>query len=246
MAEVREENKVIEEPAEMEFFDHLGELRTRIVWSVLAFILACFPGWYIAQFILHDATNKFLKGSARLIYTSPAEGFLSYFKISLIVALFLSLPIILYQVLLFVLPGLTDEEKKYVRPVIPVSILLFVAGGCFAYYLALPVAFNFFIDFSQDYAEAALTIDQFVSFIVTFILVFGLSFQLPIVMVVLGSLGLVTSSQFKEHRRLAFFLTFAVAAVATPTPDAVTMSTVAIPLYLLYELGIIVLVLMRK
>ncbi|MCJ7489753.1 MAG: twin-arginine translocase subunit TatC, partial [Thermoplasmata archaeon] len=151
-----------------------------------------------------------------------------------------ALPIVFYQMWSFIAPGLYRREKVTILPLVIISTVLFLIGAAFCYYLALPMALQFLLNFADDLIKNYITVDSYISFIGLLMLAFGLSFQLPILAYFLGRLGLISSRFLAKGRRYAIVIILAVAAVVTPTPDVFTQLLLAVPMYLLYEISILV------
>ncbi len=220
----------------MTLVEHLEELRTRIIISLFAWVVCSVAAYYFTPQILSLFTTFI---STKLVFTNPTEGFFTYLKISMVTGLFASLPIILHQVLLFVFPGLEKNEKKWIRRLVPFSMLLFLGGVLFAYFVLIPVTMRFFMSFATKDLVPMITIGGFISYVLTLIILTGLMFQTPLVVFFLALIGLVDSRFLREKRRYVIVLIFIIAAVATPTPDSFTQIIVSIPLIVLYEISIL-------
>jgi sec-independent protein translocase protein TatC len=221
----------------MTLVEHLDELRTRIIISLVAWVVCTGAAYYYTPQILSLFTSFM---STKLVFTNPSEGFFTYLKISMLTGLFVSLPIILHQVLLFISPGLEKNERKWVFRLVPVAIILFLAGVLFAYFVLIPVTMKFFMSFATKDLVPMITIGGFINYVLTLIILTGLMFQMPMIVFFLALIGLVNSVMLRDKRRYVIVMIFAVAAVATPTPDAFTQIIVSLPLILLYELSILV------
>jgi len=232
----------------MSFVEHLGEMRSRILWSLFWWAACSVAAWFLTPYII--AAVRRLIGDTQLVFLRPTEAFMVYVKIALLAGLFLSLPIILYQIAAFVMPGLEANEKKWVKRVIPAAFLLFIAGGAFAYFVMLPTALGFFLGFQQQFQDthvtSMLSVEELMGFVMLLIVVCGLMFQIPIVVTLLALVGVVGSPLLRKGRRWAILLIFIIAGVATPTPDAFTQCIVAIPMLLLYEISILIVRAMGK
>jgi sec-independent protein translocase protein TatC len=167
-------------------------------------------------------------------------------KISFYGSLFLTSPYILYQLWKFISPGLYKSEKKYMIPFVISSTILFICGILFGYYLALPPAFSFFVEFSSDFLKPMFSLREYLSLSLKLLLAFGVSFELPVVIFFLARIGVVSSKMLSRNRRYAILIIFIAAAILTPSPDALTQIIMAIPLMGLYEIGIIVAKLAEK
>jgi sec-independent protein translocase protein TatC len=161
-------------------------------------------------------------------------------KLAFFASLIITCPFILYQIWKFIAPALHSKEKKYVLPFVFFSTLLFISGVLFGYFIALPPAFEFFVSFNNKYLQAMISFGDYLSLFVTFLLGFGLSFELPIFMFFLAKLGIVHAKMLSKQRRYAILIIFIVAAILTPSPDALSQILMAIPLMFLYEVSIFV------
>jgi sec-independent protein translocase protein TatC len=221
--------------------EHLAELRWRLglsiaVWALVSGLAYVFYSRHFLEAIRDLAGEDF-----RFIYTQPTEAFFAFLNMSMVVGLFVTLPFLVCQAVLFVSPGLTRGERRWVLRMVPFSILLFAGGGAFAWYVALPAMWRFFLGFQGEAVVAMWTIGHVVGFVVTMVVLCGLLFQMPLVLLFASLIGLVHSSTLRKHRRVAIFAAFVVAAVATPTPDAVTAAVVAIPIVLLFEVSLLLM-----
>ncbi|MCK5392394.1 MAG: twin-arginine translocase subunit TatC [Deltaproteobacteria bacterium] len=228
----------------MSFLDHLGELRQRLLWSLLAVLVFFIPAYAfsneIFEFLMKPLIENLPEGSS-LIFTRPAEGFTTYLKVSFFAALILAIPFILYQAWKFVAPALYKEEKRIIIPFILFGSLFFALGAAFCYYVASPPAFKFLLnEYSSDYVKAFPTIREALSFFMALIFGFGLVFEFPLIIFILARIGLVTSKWLREKRKYAIVLSAFIAAMLTPTTDAVSMMLMFVPIVIFYELGILV------
>ncbi len=224
----------------MSLVDHLSELRTRIFWSLACWIAATAACYFYTPTLL-ALVRPLLGPKAELIFTAPTDAFFAYLTLAMVAGLFITAPILLYHIAMFVLPGLTRSERRWLLSMLPLSIALFLVGALFAYYVVLPITMTFFMSYATDDLHAQIKIDEFMGFVISMLLICGLMFQLPLVMLFLAQLGLIGSKGLSRHRRLALFVSFVIAAVATPTPDAMTCTVVALPLYLLFEFSLILM-----
>ena len=227
---------------EQPFVQHLMELRDRLVKALIAVGIAAallffFPGpgtlydWLAAPLVAH------LPKGATLIATSVISPFMVPLKILLMAAFLLALPFVLWQVWAFVAPGLYSHEKKLVLPLVVSSTLLFFVGVCFCYFFVFGQVFSFIQSFAPKSITAAPDIEAYLSFVLTMFIAFGLSFEVPIVVIVLARMGIVSVEKLKASRGYFIVGAFVVAAIVTP-PDVVSQLALAIPMCLLYELGI--------
>lgn len=227
----------------MPLLDHLIELRRRLLWSVAALGIAFFGCLYVAKDIFAFLVQPLLKaGQGKLIYTDIFEAFFVEIKVAFFAALMLSFPVIANQIWQFVAPGLYRSEKRALLPFLWATPVLFLAGAALAYYVAIPVALHFLLGFQGDLGgvkqEALPGVGNYLSFVMQFLFGFGLSFLLPVLLMLLERAGLVTRRQLIGARRYAIVGAFAIAAVLTP-PDIGSQLLLAIPLMLLYEMAII-------
>jgi sec-independent protein translocase protein TatC len=233
----------------MPLLDHLIELRSRLIYSVVAILLLFFICYYFSPSIynflvapLADVLEQ-MGGQRRLIFTALHEAFFTYIKVAFFAALFLSFPFLAIQVWMFIAPGLYKNEKRAFAPFLIATPILFFMGGALVYYFVFPLAWKFFLSFEASGGVGVLPIqleakvDQYLSLVMRLIFAFGLCFELPVVMTLLGRVGLVTSKGMREKRKYAIVVTFIVAAILTP-PDVISQIGLALPTMLLYEISI--------
>ncbi len=226
----------------MSLGDHLEELRARILLALMGLavglIVSLIFGNRIVGFIKAPYDN--LRPDDPLIVIGVADAFIAYFKISLIAGLILTSPWVFYQLWAFIAAGLYPRERKYVYTSLPFSVSLFVAGAMFFLFIIAPISLGFFLKFGDWLGiQSQWTLQKYVSFVTILMLVFGLGFQTPIAIFILNRTGLVSIATLKSIRKFVFFGAFIASAIATP-PDVISQITLALPLYLLFELGIIV------
>jgi sec-independent protein translocase protein TatC len=217
--------------------EHLDELRTRIIVSTVVLGVAvglCF--WQ--NHLLLDALNGPLPADKKPITLSPSEPFLATFKVSIYAGILLALPIVLYEAYAFVLPALSPAERRVIRPFLVLVPALFVAGVAFGYYVVLPGALRFLLNFNADHFTVEVRAGNYYGFITLTLFAMGLVFQVPMGILALTKLGITTPSQLAKNRRYAY-LTLAIVAMALPGTDPVTMLIELAPLLLLYELSIV-------
>ncbi len=222
--------------------DHLIELRTRLLRSLAAFGLAFAVCLYFAEdifgFLVRPLTAAFPHGEGRLIYTKLYEAFFVEIKVALFAAFFVSFPVIANQLWAFVAPGLYAREKRAFLPFLIATPVLFTSGATLAYYVVMPTAFRWFLGFEGMRGglklEALPGTSDYLSLVMQFILAFGFSFLLPVLLLLLNRAGLVSRAQFAGARRYAIVAIFAVAAIITP-PDVVSQLMLAVPLLVLFE-----------
>ncbi|MGW8272492.1 MAG: twin-arginine translocase subunit TatC [Thermodesulfovibrionales bacterium] len=240
------------------FTEHLSELRKRIIIA-LAFLLLSFTIAFtfsehlfkvltlpLKAKIAFSLTSPFVRfipfesEFTSLVFLAPAEAFWMHIKVSFIAGIILSLPVILYQVWQFIAPGLLVGEKKYVAPFIIVASSLFVLGAAFCFLVVLPFAMGFLLTYKTGSLTPMLSVGAYTDFCLKFIVAFGAIFELPIVIVFLTRMGIVSTRSLAKNRKYALLLAFVIAALLTPTPDAFNQTLMAVPILILYEVGIIV------
>ena len=229
---------------EQPFVSHLVELRDRLIRALLAVgavfvVLALWPGPAGLYDLLAAPLVKHLPQGATLIATNVISPILVPLKITLMGAFMVALPYVLYQAWAFIAPGLYSHEKKLVLPLVISSTLLFFAGVAFCYFLVIPSMSAFIQSWAPKSITAAPDIEQYFGFVLTLFIVFGLAFEVPIVVVVLAYLGVVPIEKLREHRGYFIVGAFIVAAVVTP-PDVISQLALAVPMCILYEIGILV------
>ena len=233
----------------MPLLDHLIELRSRLIYSVITILVLFFICYYFSpqlyDFLVAPLADVLedMGGNRRLIFTALHEAFFTYIKVAFFAALFLSFPFIAIQIWMFIAPGLYKNEKRAFAPFLIATPILFFAGGALVYYFIFPLAWSFFLSFESVGGAGALPIqleakvDQYLSLVMRLIFAFGLCFELPVIMTLLGRVGMVTSKGMKEKRKYAIVLAFVAAAVLTP-PDVISQIGLALPTMLLYEISI--------
>jgi sec-independent protein translocase protein TatC len=226
----------------MSFLEHLEELRGRLIRSLLALVIGAIVCWNFRTPIFRFLTQPLRQAQPgiQFIAISPAEALLLYMKMAVFVGIFVAMPYVLYQVWAFVSPGLYPRERRYVLPFILFGSLFFIAGGLFGHYVLFPMTFGFLAAFGGDEIKLMPRVAEYFSFYSWFLLGIGLVFQTPVVIFVLSRIGLVTPGFLLRQFKYAVLIAFIVAAVITPTPDAVTQTALALPMLGLYLLGVLV------
>lgn len=253
------------EEKKMSLIEHLSELRKRIIICLVALLIAfaftfsfserilemlLFPLNYTPKVSLDEGLvfvpDKKLQ-NAKLVFLGPAEAFWMNMKIALVSGFIIVLPVIFYEIWRFVSPGLYQHEKRYIIPFVLSATSLFFVGVLFCYFIVLPFAMGFLLTYKVgDFLMPMLSVGLYVDFFLKFILAFGFVFELPILIVLSTKMGLVTPKTLRKYRRLAIVLAFVVAAIITPTPDAFNQTLMAVPMIILYELGIWVSVILSR
>ncbi len=227
----------------MSFLEHLEELRRRIFYSLVGIIVGFFVCFYYHNAIYNAMDRPLVKALAahhqtlKLIYLNPIDPFNLYVKLALVAGLFLASPWVLYQVWLFIAPGLYKRERKYIIPFVLLTSALFISGGIFAYSFAFPMVLNFLIGYAHQFT-AFPEINEYFNLFATVVLGTGLVFELPILILFLAIIGVVNSRFLLRNFRYAVLVVFIIAAVITPTADITTMVVFATPMLLLYILSI--------
>jgi sec-independent protein translocase protein TatC len=232
----------------MPLIDHLIELRRRLTYAIIGFVLAFLVCFYFANPIFNFLVEPLAhlwegQEHRRLIYTALHEKFFTNIKVAFFAALFVSFPVVASQVWLFVAPGLYRNEKRAFLPFLAVTPMLFLLGASMVYYVVMPVAWQFFESFQQFGADGGLPIEmvpkvgEYLGLVMQLIFAFGISFELPVLITLLARVGLATSEGLKAKRRYAIVMAFVAAAILTP-PDPLSQIGLAIPIILLYEISI--------
>jgi sec-independent protein translocase protein TatC len=228
--------------ARMALIGHLRELRDRLVRAVLGIVLTT----TLSFLFINPLMDLFLRlvpqasnGRIHIVVLEPAEAFTSYFKVALTFGIVIAMPLIIYQVFRFIAPGLTAAENRWLLLGLPLITGFFLVGVLFCYFLVLPSALNFLLKFGSPQIEQNQRLSSFIGFVTNFMLAVGVTFELPPVMFLLAKLGVVKAQRMRGIRRYVSVLAVIVAAIITPTPDPVNQMIVAIPIYLLYELGVL-------
>jgi len=232
---------VTNEAAEMPFLDHLEELRRRIIWALVALAICAVLGFFIVTELdviglLERPFQKVMPGQ-NLLFTSPTTPVVVTFKLAFVVGFIMALPVIAFQTWSFFSPALYEHEKRLVIPAIAVGFLLFLAGIAMAYFFVLPLGLKFLLGFQAESLEPIITIDEYLKFATRLIIAFGVIFEMPVVLVLLGLLGIVTPDGLRKYRRHAVVILAISAALLTPA-DVGTMFMLFTPMILLYELSI--------
>lgn len=231
---------------EMTLLEHLEELRGRLTKAMLALVAAVIiavipvPGLnsvtgYLVDLIVGNATQFGVHVQA----IGPGEVFFTYLEVALVIGAALAMPVMIYQLMAFVTPALYANEKRYLYMAVPGVFFSFMCGVMFCYFLTLPFATRFLAGFMSGTIEQNWTFEKYVDFVAAFMFWVGIMFELPIVMFFLSKLGVVSHQRFASFRKYAFVLAFVIGAAITPTPDPINQTIISLPIYLLFELGVI-------
>lgn len=242
-----------EELAEKPILEHLRELKTRVIYSVLSLVICSLISYYFAEdiyaFLVEPLAKISSETNRRMIYTSLTEAFVTYLKLAIFAGFVFSFPIIFYQIYSFIAPGLYKKEKRFFLPLFIASPALFIVGAAFVYYFLLPTAWQFFLSFETNASplpiELEAKIADYLSLVTSLIIAFGVSFQLPIIMILLVISGLVEAKTLSQARKYMVLLMLIFAAILTP-PDVISQLSLFIPLYFLYEVTIIICRIINK
>jgi sec-independent protein translocase protein TatC len=227
----------------MSLTEHLIELRKRLTRIIIILLIGFVVCFYYKNFVFDIITKpltQIMPEGSHLVYLGLTEAFFVYMKLSFFAALMLTSPFILYQIWRFISPGLLPKEKRYLVPFVIFSTLLFLGGIAFGYKIVLPPAFKFFISFNSQYLQAMISFREYLSLFVTFLLGFGISFELPVFIFFLTKLGIVNAGMLIKQWKFAILFIFIIAAALTPSPDALSQILMAIPLMFLYLVSIFV------
>ena len=240
-----------EDDGTMTFWEHLAELRSRLLRAAIAVVVASIAAWLYRETLLDWLTRPFLQGwkmggvsgTASLHFASPAALFVAYVKLAIMGGLVIALPFVFYQLWMFVAPGLYSREKRYALPFVAVSCLLFATGGYFSWRVVMPNAYQYLLGFSGDVGNAGFSvqptvmIDDYIDFVFRMLLAFGAAFELPVLIFFLTIAGVINHRHLIKFARYFVIVAFIVSAVITP-PDVVSQFFLAIPLCILYAISI--------
>lgn len=224
----------------MHFLDHLDELRRRLIYSCIVLVLFTAAAFHWSPEIFEYLRRPLAQvPSGKMIVLGPLEMFITYIKLSVMTGLMASAPFLLYQLWQFVAPGLYPSERRMVVPFVMFGTLSFVGGAAFCFYLVLPASFRYLIDMVPLSVEAHYSVSLYFSLVIQLMLAFGVVFELPLIMTLLGASGFVDGAAFRSFRRYWIVLATVIGGVLTPTPDPMTQMMMAVPLIVFFELGII-------
>ena len=216
----------------MSVIEHLTELRTRLIRSIIA-IVVCSCGTY---FFDEQIMNFLMAPAGKLYFMQPGEAFFAYAKVVLFSGFLVATPVVFYQLWRFFVPAFTRRERMILGILVPSSVLLFYIGLAFSFFLIVPFGIKFFMGMGSEDLTPLFSVEKYLDFIITFLLPFGLAFELPIIIIIMAQLGMITSQHLKKYFRYVFLMSFVVAALLTP-PDIISQITLALPLTGLYGLS---------
>ncbi len=227
----------------MTLMQHFSEMRSRILWCVLIFCLSFVFGWYISPLLQNCLTQPLLSvwPAGALLYTGLTDGLMIRLSLSALFAMIVLMPVLLWHIWAFVSPGLRKTERNFIWPILILSPILFLMGASFAFYFLFPIAFKFFVELNQttDVPSMLLPVARdYLRFAISMLKIFGVAFQLPLIMVLMNRLGVLKRDLVVKSRRYAIVFIVIVAAVLTP-PDVVSQVLLALPLWMLFEFSIL-------
>lgn len=220
----------------MSLVDHLQELRKRIITAIIAVVVGSTICYFYSSELVHFITAP----AGKLYYISPAEAFFTYLRVSFFAGFLLALPVVLYEAWMFIIPALSYKERMASFILVPSSVLLFFIGLAFSYFLVLPAGIKFFMGFATEDLQPMLSLGQYLSFVISFLLPFGFIFELPLFILVLAKLGVISSKFLTTKRKHVLVLSFVVGAIISPTPDVFSQIMVAVPILVMYEVSTLI------
>jgi sec-independent protein translocase protein TatC len=225
------------EEAEMTLMEHLIELRDRIMRAVIGLAVGTIVGFVFARQVF-DLLIRPLPAQAEVVALSPTDSIFMYFKVALVLGLIISMPVILYEIIQFILPGLYPHERRYLYWLLPTGSIAFAMGAVFAALVVVPFSVQYLSGFMADIISPTYQVQNYIDFVTALMFWIGVVFEMPLVIYFLSKLGVVDHKKLASARRYAIVIVAVLAAVITPTPDPVTMMLVMVPLIVLYELGV--------
>ena len=227
----------------MTMIQHFAELRRRILWTVVFFVVTFALGWFVAPFVLEFLTMPLFGvwDDAQMLYTGITDGLMIQLSLGLLVAIMVTIPFGLWQIWAFIAPGLHKREKDFIVPIFVISPILFLTGAAFAFYILFPTVFKFFIELNEATVVPAIlmpAVRDYIGFAIGMLKVFGIAFQLPLVMVLLNRAGILARERVVKMRRYAIIIIVIAAAILTP-PDVVSQLLLALPMWALFEISIL-------
>lgn len=227
----------------MTLVQHFAELRRRILWCALFFVIAFCFGWVVSPYVESFLTMPLMSvwNDASLLYTGVSDGLMIQFSLSTLVALLITIPVIMWHIWAYVAPGLHKNERTFLIPIFLVSPLLFVIGAAFAFYILFPVVFEFFLKLNESAQFPVVflpTVTGYLAFSIGLLKVFGIAFQLPLILVCLNRIGVLSYQTARQSRKYVIVGIFILAAMLTP-PDVVSQILLAVPMLMLFEISLL-------
>jgi len=235
---MKKNNKIMEK--EMTFWEHLEELRVRIIVCFISLVVGMIVGFPLSKVGLKILKIPGAEVINKLVFFSPQEGFLIYFRISFLISLILSLPVILYQIWAFISPAIDEKIRRYILNFIFSGTISFVAGIIFVYFVLLPPCLKFLLSFGSTELEPVISANRYISFVTTLLIAGGVIFQMPVLSFLFTKIGLINWHFLRDKFRYAVLIIFILAALITPTVDVFNLLLLAIPMIILYTISIFV------
>lgn len=227
---------------DMTLTEHLADLRSCLIKSIIALLL----GTAISVYFLQNIMDVLTSSAQQLYYMRPAEAFMIYMKVALLSGLILSSPLILYQLYAFVRPALTLRERRFTLICIPLALMLFILGMLFSYSFVFPRGLEFFLGFAAGKVNPLISMESYLDFMLMLVVPFGFAFNVPVILTLFAYLGIISSKMLMHYQRHVILVAFIIAGVITPTPDVITQTLLAVPLILLYEASIVIIKLILR
>ncbi len=225
------------EDKRLSLIGHILELRRRLMYSAIAVVITTALAFLRVEWIVEQLKRP--AGNVELVYTQLQEMFSTYIKVALVAGVVLAMPFLVLQVILFIAPALTRKEKRFVFSILPGVMIAFASGVAFGFFVLLPPAIGFLLDFGGNMARPLITISNYISVVTTLLFWIGVCFELPVIMFFLAKLHLVGARRFSRARPVSYIVAFIIGAAVTPTSDPLNQALVAGPLIILYEFGIL-------
>ena len=227
----------------MTLMQHFAELRRRILWCAVVFVLAFCFGWIVSPYVELFLTKPLLGiwDNAELLYTGISDGLMIQFSLATLVALLITIPVVMWHIWAYVAPGLHKNEKQFLIPIFLLSPILFIMGAAFAFYVLFPIVFEFFLQLNNSAKVPTVflpTITGYLAFSVGMLKIFGIAFQMPLVLVGLNRIGVISKQSVAKSRRYVIVFIFIAAAMLTP-PDVVSQILLAVPMWVLFEISLL-------
>lgn len=222
---------------DMTLTEHLADLRSCLIKSIVALLL----GTAISVYFLQNIMDVLTSSAQQLYYMRPAEAFMIYMKVALLSGLILASPLILYQLYAFVRPALTLRERRFTLICIPLALMLFILGMLFSYSFVFPRGLEFFLGFAQGRVNPLISMESYLDFMLMLVVPFGFAFNVPVILTLLAYLHIISSKILMKYQRHVILVAFIIAGIITPTPDVITQTLLAVPMILLYEVSIVII-----